>query len=205
MPIPPGANVRAAAELMGRPAAHDRRRQPAERLAVDALPWVATRLVHPPLAMDHRHRCHERVPVAIVAAAGGPTSSTGPGVCSALTKTLEGMPALPVVVGAQPAPPGSTFLPAPPVDGAQLEELLATRGRRRRTFPASSSARIFSPARAWWLMSVRQKHWYCWGTLLPWPPNWRCWKNWPATVGLAGYSEVDLTVPQRPALTPVPN
>ena len=100
----PSASVLAAADLMGRPAtlmvdAGGRR----QRLAVEALPWVATAsfTTHWPWTIVITVK--ERVPVAVVDARRGTDVVDGTGRVLAVTKTLEGIPPLPVVDGAQSA------------------------------------------------------------------------------------------------------
>jgi cell division protein FtsQ len=202
----PRASVLAAADLMGRPAtlmidAGSRR----ERLAVEALPWVATVSFTVRWPWTIVITVKERAPVAIVEADGTADVVDGTGRVLALTKTLDEMLALPVVDGAQPAPLGGRILPVLPVDEAQLEELLATAAAvpaelSRRHLQLAYSANVglvahVGSAKALILL----------GDTSALPIKLAVLEELVTTVGLGNYSEVDLTVPQRPALTPVSN
>ncbi len=202
----PRASVLAAADLMGRPAtlmidAGSRR----ERLAVDALPWVASVSFSTRWPWTIVINVKERVPAAVVGADGGAEVVDRTGRVLAVTKVLEGTPALPVVVGAQPALPGNRILPAPPVDGTQLEELLATAA----AVPNDLSQRHLQLAYSAGVGLVAHvgsaKALVLLGDSSSMPTKLAVLEELAATVGLGGYSEVDLTVPQRPALTPLPN
>ena len=202
----PRASVLAAADLTGRPAtlmidAGSR----SERLAVEALPWVAnvsfTR--HWPWTIVIILK--ERTPVAVVGVTGGTDVVDRNGRVLALTKALEGSSALPVVGGAQPAPPGARILPVPPVTGAQLDELLATAAavpphlaRRHVRLAYSNGLGLVAHVGA-------AKALILLGDASSIATKFAVLEELVTTVGLNGYSEVDLTVPQRPALTPVSN
>ena len=186
---------------------HGRRRVAArQRLAVEALPWVATASFATRWPWTVVITVKERVPVAVVDAAGRADVVDGTGRVLAVTKTLEGMPPhYQWSNGAQSAAPGDRILPAAPGDEAQLEELLATAAAvpaalSRRHLELAYSAGVglvahLGPAKALILL----------GDTSSMPTKLAVLEELATTVGLGGYSEVDLTVPQRPALTPVPN
>ena len=202
----PSASVLVAADLMGRAPtlmvdAGSRR----ERLAVEALPWVATASFATRWPWTVVVTVKERVPVAVIDVTGGADVVDGTGRVLMVTKTLEGMPPLPVVSGALPATPGARILPAAPLDEVQLEELLNTAGAvppelSRRHLDLAYSAGVglvahLGPAKALILL----------GDTSSMPTKLALLEELATTVGLGGYSEVDLTVPQRPALTPASN
>jgi cell division protein FtsQ len=202
----PRAGVLAAAGLLGRPAtlmidAGSAR----ERLAVEALPWVATVSFTRRWPWTIVVTVKERAPVAVVDATGGVDVVDRSGRVLALNKTIEDMPALPVVDGARPAPPGGQILPALPVTEMQLDELLATAAAvppelSRRHLQLAYSADLglvahLGTAKALILL----------GDASSMPTKLAVLEELVSTVGLGGYSEVDLTVPQRPALTPSVN
>jgi cell division protein FtsQ len=202
----PRARVLVAADLTGRPAtlmidAGSER----QRLAVEALPWVAnvSFATHWPWTVVITVK--ERAPVAVVDAAGGTDVVDETGRVLALTKTLEGFPALPVVDGALSAPPGDRILPAPPGTEVQLEELLATAA----AVPPALSRRVLRLAYVAGVGLVahlgRAKALILLGDTSSMPTKLAVLEELVTTVGLGNYTEVDLTVPQRPALTPLSN
>jgi cell division septal protein FtsQ len=207
----PRASVVAAADLTGRPAtlmidAGARR----ARLAVEALPWVAT-------VSFTRHwpwtiviAVKERSPVATVAVMGGGATRRADlvdqsGRVLALAKILENGSALPVVDGARPARPGEHILPVRPVDETGLNELLATAAAA----PAALSRRrlelAYSPSLGLTARVGAAKALILLGDASDMPTKLAVLEELASTVGLGSYSEVDLTVPQRPALTPITN
>ncbi|MGO9659406.1 MAG: cell division protein FtsQ/DivIB [Acidimicrobiales bacterium] len=202
----PRASVVAAADLMGRPAtlmidAGSRR----QRLAVEALPWVANASFATHWPWTIVITVTERVPVAVVDAAGRADVVDQTGRVLAVSKALEGSPALPVVEGAQSAAPGDRILPAPPGNEAQLEELLATAA----AVPPALSRRDLQLAYVAGVGLVAHlglaKALILLGDTSSMPTKLAVLEELATTVGLSDYSQVDLTVPQRPALTPVPN
>jgi cell division protein FtsQ len=200
------ASVLAAADLMGRPAtlmvdAGSRR----ERLAVEALPWVATASFATSWPWTVVITVKERIPVAVVEGGGGTEIVDGTGRVLAEAKTLEGIPPLPVVTGAQSAMPGAHILPAAPLDEVQLEELLTTAA----AVPSALSRRhlelAYSPGVGLVAHLGTAKALILLGDTTSMPTKLAVLEELATTVGLGSYSEVDLTVPQRPALTPAPN
>lgn len=202
----PRASVLAAADLTGRPATLmiDAGRR-SERRAIEALPWVAT-------VSFTRHwpwtiviTLKERTPVAVAGVTGGTDVVDRSGRVLALSKALEEISALPVVTGAQTAPAGGRILPVPPVTDAQLDELLATAA----VVPPNLARRHVRLAYSNGLGLVahvgRAKALILLGDASSMPTKLAVLEELATTVGLNGYSEVDLTVPQRPALTPVSN
>jgi hypothetical protein len=202
----PPARVLAAADLMGRPAtlmidAGSRR----EHLAVDSLPWVATVSFITRWPWTIVIKVKERAPIAVVAVDGAVDVVDRTGRVLAVTKTLEGMPALPVVTGAQPALPGKRILPVSPVGETQLAELLATAAAVPNSLSRRHLQFAYSPGIGLVVHVGSAKALVLLGDTSSMPTKLAVLEELVTTVGLAGYSEVDLTVPQRPALTPVAN
>jgi cell division protein FtsQ len=202
----PAASVLAAADLMGRPPtlmvdAGSRR----ERLAIEALPWVASVSFATRWPWTVVITVRERVPVAVVDGTGGTEVVDGTGRALTVTKTLEGLPPLPVVTGALPATPGARILPAAPLGEVQLGELLTTAA----DVPAQLSRRhidlAYSPGVGLVAHLGPAKALILLGDTSSMPTKLAVLEELATTVGLGGYSEVDLTVPQRPALTPISN
>jgi cell division protein FtsQ len=198
--------VLAAADLMGRPAtlmidAGSRH----QRLAVEALPWVADASFATHWPWTIVITVTERTPVAVLEAAGGADLVDQTGRVLAVSKTLEGFPALPVVDGAQSAAPGDRILPAPPGNEVQLEELLATAAAAPPALSRRDLQLAYVAGTGLVAHLGRAKALILLGDTSSMPIKFAVLEELATTVGLGDYSEVDLTVPQRPALTPLSN
>jgi cell division septal protein FtsQ len=204
----PRALVLAAADLMGRPAtlmidAGDQR----ARLAVDALPWVATVSFTRRWPWTIVIAVKERSPVAVVvmgAGRGVDVVDQSGRVLAVATRT-ESSSALPVVDGARTAPPGDRILPALPVDEPQLDELLATAAASPSDLSRRGLELTYSPSLGLTARVGAAKTLILLGDASNMPTKLAVLEELVTTVGLSSYSEVDLTVPQRPSLTPITN
>ncbi|HUC15819.1 MAG TPA: FtsQ-type POTRA domain-containing protein, partial [Acidimicrobiales bacterium] len=173
--------------------------------AVEALPWVAT-------ATFTRHwpwtvviTVKERSPVALIVSGGAVEAVDVTGRVLEVVPPHEAPPSLPVVLGAQGAQPGSDVSPGRSLAQPALEELLAAAGatppalaKRRVQLAYSAQKGLVAhvgagPA----LVLLRDASGLA--------TKLAVLQELASRVGLAGYSQVDLTVPERPALTPLPN
>jgi hypothetical protein len=176
----------------------------AER-AVEALPWVATVSFnrHWPWTVDITVK--ERSPVALIVSGGAVEEVDGTGRVLGVVPPHEPPPSLPVVLGVQGAQPGSDVSPAPGLARAELEGLLAAAGA---TPPALAEHRLqlAYSARSGLVAHVGAgPALVLLGDASGLATKLAVLEELVSRVGLAGYAQVDLTVPERPALTPLPN
>ena len=180
--------------------------------AVDALPWVQSVSFVRRWPWTVVVRVHERAPAALVAVgvAGG-VAARGAGRVDVIDRTgrvLEALPAqsapaLPVVTGAIGAAPGEDVRPAAPVGGSQLHELLRA---------AAATPRVLARDHLSFAYASGQ------GLVANWRPagakvvlgsaselrfKLEVLAELANRVNLSSYSLVDLTVPDRPALSPL--
>jgi cell division protein FtsQ len=177
----------------------------AARRAVDALPWVGT-------VSFARHwpwtvvvTVTERVPAALVALSGATDVVAGTGRVLEVLPGREQAPALPVVEDARSALAGRRVLPAPGTTDAELGELLnaaaaappalAKRDLEFAYLPSLGLLAYLGPAKTVVLLGDPSQMGLKLAVL----------EELANRVGLSGYAQVDLTVPERPALTPLPN
>jgi hypothetical protein len=176
----------------------------AER-AVEALPWVATVSFnrHWPWTVDITVK--ERSPVALIVSGGAVEEVDGTGRVLGVVPPHEPPPSLPVVLGVQGAQPGSDVSPGPGLARAALEGLLAAAGA---TPPALAEHRLqlAYSARSGLVAHVGAgPALVLLGDASGLATKLAVLEELVSRVGLAGYAQVDLTVPERPALTPLPN
>ena len=172
--------------------------------AVDALPWVQSVSFVRRWPWSVVVRVHERSPAAVVAAGGAGTVD----VIDQTGRVLEvvpaqSAPALPVVTGAIGAAPGQDVKPAAPVGGSQLHELLRA---------AAATPRVLARDHLRFAYASGQ------GLVADWRPagaevvlgsaselrfKLEVLAELASRVNLSSYSLVDLTVPDRPALSPL--
>ncbi len=98
--------------------------------------------------------------------------------------------------------PGTQILPVPPLGGAQLGELLATAADVPNDLSRRHLQLAYSAGKGLVAHVGAAKALVLLGDASSMPTKLAVLEELAATVGLDGYSEVDLTVPQRPALTP---
>ncbi|HTV10296.1 MAG TPA: FtsQ-type POTRA domain-containing protein [Acidimicrobiales bacterium] len=179
---------------------------PAER-ALDALPWVGGVSFSRRWPWTVVITVQQRSPVALVPLArGGPELVDVTGRALEVLTPSERTPALPVLTGAQGALPGRRVLPAQPGGDAALDELLsaastvpAKLAKQGLTLGAGPSAgevtAYFGPTKVPVTLGNSSLMAYKMDVLLELSER----------VTLAGYWSVDLSVPERPALTPLPD
>jgi POTRA domain, FtsQ-type len=192
--------------------------------AVQALPWVATVRFARRWPWTVVVTVKERAPVALlvtpatidevdatgrvleVRARGVPAGK--PAGQAARTgqveRTVPPLPSLPMVTGARSALAGDEITPEPSVNGPNLEALLeaaaatpAALAKRRLVLGYSAGAGLVAyQGRTGTLVLL--------GDASDLAFKLAVLEELVSRVGLSGYSQVDLTVPQRPALTPKP-
>jgi cell division protein FtsQ len=173
--------------------------------AVEALPWVAA-------ASFSRHwpwtvviTVKERSPVALIVSGGAVEAVDAAGRVLDVVPPHEAPPSLPVVLGAQSAQPGSDVSPGRGLAQPELEELLEA---ARATPPALAERRLqlaYSAQRGLVAHIGAGPALVVLGDASALATKLAVLEELVSRVGLAGYAQVDLTVPQRPALTPLPN
>jgi len=176
----------------------------AER-AVQALPWVAT-------ASFSRHwpwtvviTIKERSPVALIVSGGAIEAVDATGRVLEVVPPREAPPSLPVVLGAQGAQPGSDVSPGRGLAEPALQELLAA---AVATPPALAERKLqlaYSAQRGLVAYVGAGPALVILGEASGLATKLAVLEELVNRVGLAGYSQVDLTVPERPALTPLAN
>jgi cell division protein FtsQ len=176
----------------------------AER-AVEALPWVATATFTRRWPWTVVIAVKERSPVALIVSGGAVEAVDATGRVLEAVPPHEAPPSLPVVLGAQGAQPGSDVSPGRGVAKPALEELLAAAGA---TPPALAERRLqlaYSAQRGLVAHVGAGPALVLLGDASGLATKLAVLEELVSRVGLAGYSQVDLTVPERPALTPLPN
>ncbi|MGD0811252.1 MAG: FtsQ-type POTRA domain-containing protein [Acidimicrobiales bacterium] len=173
--------------------------------AVEALPWVAT-------ASFSRHwpwtvviTVEERSPVALIVSGGSVDAVDATGRVLEVVPPHEAPPALPVVLGAQGAQPGSDVSPGTGLARPQLEQLLGAAGA---TPPALAERRLqlaYFPQKGLVAHVGAGSALVVLGDASGLATKLDVLEELVSRVGLAGYAQVDLTVPERPALTPLLN
>jgi cell division protein FtsQ len=173
--------------------------------AVDALPWVAR-------ATFSRHwpwtvviTVKERSPIALVVSGGAVEAVDTTGRVLEIVPPHAAPPSLPVVLGATGAQPGSDVLPGSGLAQPALDELLAAAGA---TPPALAERRLqlaYSAQRGLVAHVGAGPALVVLGDASGLTTKLAVLAELARRVDLAGYSQVDLTVPERPALTPLPN
>jgi cell division protein FtsQ len=176
--------------------------------AVDALPWVQSVSFVRRWPWTVVVRVHERVPAALVAVGVAARGAGRVDVIDRTGRVLEALPAqsapaLPVVTGAVGAVPGEDVRPAAPVGGSQLHELLQA---------AAATPRVLARDHLSFAYASGQ------GLVANWRPagakvvlgsaselrfKLEVLAELANRVNLSSYSLVDLTVPDRPALSPL--
>jgi cell division protein FtsQ len=206
-PHTPKAQVLAAAGLAGpgnTTLMIDAGPKRAER-AVEALPWVAS-------VSYSRHwpwtvviTIKERSPAALVVSGGTVEAVDATGRVLEEVPPHQAAPALPVLLGAQGAQPGSDVLPGHGLTQAELAELLAAAGatppalaERRLQLAYSARGGLVAHVGAGPALVLL-------GDGSDLATKLAVLEELASRVGLSGYAQVDLTVPERPALTPSPN
>jgi hypothetical protein len=201
----PRSEIVAAAGLAGNRALMLDAGSTVARRAVEALPWVGTVSFarHWPWTVVVTVR--ERTPAAVLAVAGGTDVVDASGRVLEVLPGRERQPALPVVEGAQGALAGRSVSPADGTTGAQLDELLSAAATVPESLAGRSLRLAYSPRQGLVAYLGAAKTVVMLGDPAEMAYKWAVLAELASRVALAGYSQVDLTVPQRPALSPLPN
>ncbi len=172
--------------------------------AVEALPWVDTVSFRKQWPWTVVVRVTERTPVAVVQGAAGASD-----IVDATGRSLEEVPAgepvpaLPVIKGALQAAPGHHVLPGRGMPSGQLGTLLASAAAAARV-PTLTGVQL-----AWSATQGLVAHAGGWpatvvlGNASQAAEKFAVLQELASTAPLAQYSQVDLTVPGHPALTPL--
>jgi cell division protein FtsQ len=186
---------------------------PSAQRALDALPWVAVATFERRWPWTVVIKVKERSPVARVLTGGGvdvvdktgrvlEVRPTGPAVGSAPKKPTM---SLPLVTGVRGAPAGYDVSPGVGVTGTDVDALLAAaaaapqalakRNLRLAYSAANGLVGYIGPTNAPILLGDASDLSFKLAVL----------EELATRVDLASYAQVDLTVPERPALTPLPS
>ena len=181
---------------------------PSAQRALDALPWVSAATIERRWPWTLVILVKERSPVARVLSGGaqdvvdksGRVLEVGP-----MPRPGRPAPALPVIVGVRGAPPGGYVSPGTGLNRPDVAELLAAAGaaphalaeRQLRLAYSAADGLVgyVGPSRAAVLL----------GDDSDLALKLAILEELVTRVNLASYSQVDLTVPERPALTPLPS
>ncbi len=172
--------------------------------AVDALAWVQNVSFVRRWPWSVVVKVQERSPAALVNAGSAGTVD----VVDRTGRVLEAVPArsapaLPVVTGATGAAPGQDVKPAPPVGGSELDELLQAAAAAPRALARDHVRFAYSSDRglvAYWRPAGAE---VVLGSASELRFKLEVLAELASRVNLSGYSLVDLTVPDRPALSPL--
>jgi hypothetical protein len=176
---------------------------PAARRAVDALPWVATATFERRWPWTVVVRVHERRPVAIVEAPGGVDVVDSTGRVLEALRSGEPAPLLPVVTGALPAAPGVRVSPRRGTTEGELSELLQVAAATPPGLARNFLQYSYTAGRGLFALAGSTKTLVLLGDSSQISYKLAVLQDLARNVRLSGYSVADLTVPARPALTPV--
>lgn len=177
---------------------------PGAERAVDALPWVAQTTFERRWPWTLVIRVKERSPVAAVMAG----TAQAEDIVDESGRVLAVDPAaagLPVISGVQPAPPGSDISPGPGLDRPEMHELLAAAHAAPQALVKRGLRLAYSSADGLTGYVGSDKTVVLLGDGSELATKLTVLEELVGHVNLAGYSQADLTVPERPALTPLPS
>ena len=201
----PRAEVIAAAGLDGGHALMVNAGPAAAARAIEALPWVGTVSFTRHWPWTVQITVQERAPAAIVAAAGGPEVVDRTGRVLEVLGPHERRPLLPVVDGTRGAPPGWRVSAAPGTTGAELDDLLAAASVASPALAGRNLVLAYSRRLGLVAYAGATRTLVLLGDPSQMERKLAVLAELGRAVNLSGYSQVDLIVPERPALTPVPN
>jgi len=170
--------------------------------AVEALPWVGTATFQRRWPWTVVIRVTERAPVARVVSNGAQELVDRTG--RVLEVSPSRIPALPIVIGVKEAPAGAGISPGPGLDQTDLQELLAAAGATPRPLGERKLELAYSPPAGLIAYIGPSRTAVLLGDASVLADKLAILQELASRVNLAGYSQVDLTVPERPALTPLP-
>lgn len=183
--------------------------------SVDALPWVASATFsrHWPWTLTI-HVVERRASALVPLLRAAPPARSRPkqatrfelvdrtGRVLAQVPAGERAPALPVVYGLRSAAPGGDVLPARGISQMQMRELLAAAAAAPVGLARHGLYLAFRPGLALTATTRAPGPLVVLGSSSQIAQKWAVLAELGKQVTLAGYSQVDLTVPVRPALTP---
>ncbi len=179
---------------------------PSARRALEALPWVAVATFERRWPWTLVIKLTERVPVAGLLLNG---SSRAEDVVDKSGRVLEvtraPMPSVPLITGAQGAPAGSYISPGAGLSQSDLNEMLAAAAAAPDTLAQRGFRLAYSGSSGLIGFLGSAKTVVLLGAASDLAPKLAVLEELASRVNLASYSQADLTVPERPALTPSPS
>jgi cell division protein FtsQ len=176
---------------------------PSAQRALDALPWVASVTFQRRWPWTVVIKVTERSPVARVVVDGHQDVVDKSG--RVLEVSPSRPPALPLIMGVQGAPAGARVSPEAGLSQPELGALLAAAGAAPHALAERHLELAYSAADGLVGYVGGDKAVVLLGDASELGPKLAILEELASRVDLAGYSQVDLTVPQRPALTPLPS
>jgi POTRA domain, FtsQ-type len=180
---------------------------PKARQALDALPWVAQATFERRWPWTVVIKLEERTPVARIVSGTAEDLVDKSGRVLAVSPSAPGKPgpALPVIMGVQGAPPGASVSPAAGLNGPAVGELLAAANAAPHALAERHLRLAYSAANGLvgYIGAAKTPVLLGDGSGLSFKLD--VLEELASRVTLAAYAQVDLTVPQRPALTPLPS
>jgi cell division septal protein FtsQ len=185
---------------------------PSAQRALDALPWVSVATFERRWPWTLVILVKERLPVARVATSGGGDVVDKSGRVLEVGSTQQAgsgpirpMPALPVIMGVLGAPAGADISPGVGLTRPDMAELLAAAAAAPQALAERNLRLAYTAADRLVGYVGRTKAVVLLGDASDLPFKLAVLEELTTRVNLASYSQVDLTVPERPALTPMPS
>jgi POTRA domain, FtsQ-type len=177
------------------------------RQALDALPWVAQATFERRWPWTLVIKLEERSPVARIVSGNAEDVVDKSGRVLTVSRSAAGKPgpALPVIMGVQGAPPGAYVSPGTGLNGPDVGELLAAANAAPHALAERHLRLAYSAANGIVGYIGAAKTAVLLGDASSLSFKLAVLEELASRVTLAAYAQVDLTVPQRPALTPLPS
>jgi cell division septal protein FtsQ len=176
---------------------------PSARRALDSLPWVAGATFERRWPWTLVIRLTERSPVARVSVDGGVDLVDRNGRVLEVSRSPE--LTLPVIMGVRGAAAGAYISPGAGLSRADLSSLLAAAGAAPHALAERQLRLAYSVSTGLVGYIGSAKTVVLLGDASDLVPKLDILQELATRVSLAAYSQVDLTVPERPALTPLPS
>ena len=178
---------------------------PKARQALDALPWVARATFERRWPWTLVIKLEERSPVARIVSGKAQDIVDKSGRVLAVSPSPAGKPgpALPVIMGVQGAAPGAYVSPGAGLNGPDVGELLAAANAAPHALAERHLRLAYSDANGLVGYIGAAKTPVLLGDASGLSFKLAVLEELASRVTLAAYAQVDLTVPQRPALTPL--
>jgi POTRA domain, FtsQ-type len=180
---------------------------PKARQALDALPWVAQATFERRWPWTVVIKLEERSPVAQIASGTSEDIVDKSGRVLTVSPSIPRKPgpALPVIMGLLGAPPGAYVSPGTGLNAPDVGELLAAANAAPHALAERHLRLAYSPANGLLGYIGAARTPVLLGDASSLPFKLAVLEELATRVTLAAYSQVDLTVPERPALTPLPS